>query len=106
MKRILILSTVLAAVALAGTADVARADHYRSCRPGYSNYSFGFQSSLYTPPTYYNTPSWRGYHTYHSHSYFRPSYGSGYGFNYFSPGFSISIGRSGYGWHHHHYHRH
>ena len=78
MKRILTLGTVVAALALVGTVDTARADHCRSFGRS-SGLSFGFSSRSYSP------------------SYYRPSYGYGYsrpssGVFYSRPGFSISIG--------------
>lgn len=85
MKRILTLGTIVAALALVGTVDTARADHCssygRSPSFGYSNYSSRSYSPRYSQPSY-------GYGGY---GYSRPSSG----IYYSRPGFSISIG-SGY----------
>ena len=94
MKRRIALGAVVAAVALMGSLDSAKADHCQTYRPSYSyghstsyyqpSYSYGHSSSYYRPSYSYG----------HSSSFYRPSYGHSYS----RPGFSISIGsgRSGF----------
>lgn len=86
-RRLAITGAVLAAVALMGAVDTAKADHNRSsCRSGFS--SFGYSPGYsFSPSRSYYRPSY-GFSNY---SYYRPSYG----FSYARPGFSISIGRGG-----------
>jgi len=80
MKKAFAFAAVAAVAMLAGSAETARADHYRGCSPysrNYSSfgYSYGRQPSYYSyRPNYYN--------------YSRPSYG----FSYARPGFSITLG--------------
>lgn len=108
MKRRIALGAVVAAVALMGSLDSAKADHCPTYRP---SYSYGYSGSYYRP----------GYSYGYSNSYYRPSYSYrptyGYSqpsFGYSRPGFSITFGsgRSGfsfgrsYGHSGHHGHRH
>ena len=87
-RRLAITGAVVAAVALMGSVDTAKADHNRSsCRPGFSSYGYSNGYSYSPSRSYYYRPSY-GYSNY---SYYRPSYG----FSYARPGFSLSIGRGG-----------
>ena len=94
MKRRIALGAVVAAVALMGSMDSAKADH---C-PTYSR-SSGYSSGSYYQPSYnygysnsYYQPSYN--YGYGQSSYYRPSYGHSYS----RPGLSITFGsgRSGF----------
>ena len=104
MKRRIALGAIVAAVALMGSMDSAKAD---SCSR-YGGRSYGFSSGSYYRPSYsyghssYYRPSYsyghsncyRPSYSYgHRSSYYRPSYGHSYS----RPGFSITFGsgRSG-----------
>jgi hypothetical protein len=94
MKRRIALGAVVAAVALMGSMDSAKADH---CSP-YGGRSYGFSSGSYYQPSYssgYSNSYYRPSYSYgHSSSYYRPSYGHSYS----RPGLSITFGsgRSGF----------
>jgi hypothetical protein len=97
MKRRIALGAVVAAVALMGSMDSAKADHCQTYRPSYSS---GHSSSYYQPSYSYghSTNYYRPSQSFGQRSY-RPSYGySQPSFGYSRPGFSISIGsgRSGF----------
>lgn len=105
MKRRIALGAVIAAVALMGSLDSARADHCRNSRRsfGYSSYApaYNYGYSGYYRPNY----------SYGYNNYYRPSYGrSGISFSFGSgrSGFSFgSFGRSyGHRGHSHHGHSH
>ncbi|MDA0283057.1 MAG: hypothetical protein O3B13_16410 [Planctomycetota bacterium] len=92
MKRQLALGAVVAAVALMGSLDSARADHCSSYSQGY-----GYSSNSYYTPNYSYQPRYNHQQVYSHGSYgnygnyggyYRPSYGH----SYVRPGFSISIG--------------
>jgi hypothetical protein len=94
MKRRIALGAVVAAVALMGSMDSAKADHCPTYRP---SYSYGNSSSFYRPSYSYGQSRsyYRPSYSYgHSSSFYRPSYGHSYS----RPGFSISFGsgRSGF----------
>jgi hypothetical protein len=92
MKRRIALGAVVAAVALMGSMDSAKADH---C-PTYSR-SYGYSSGSYYQPSYnygYSNSYYQPSYNYGRSSYYRPSYGHSYS----RPGFSINFGsgRSGF----------
>ena len=113
MKRRIALGAVVAAVALMGSMDSAKADH---C-PTYSQ-SYGYSSGSYYQPSYnygysnsYYQPSYN--YGYGQSSYCRPSYGHSYSrpglsinFGSGRSGFSFGSGRSGFGRSSHYGHRH
>jgi hypothetical protein len=109
MIRRIALGAVVAAVAMMGSMDSAKADHCSTYSRSYGSssgsyyrpsYSYGYSNSYYHPSYSYG----------HSSSYYRPSYGHSYS----RPGFSITFGsgRSGfsfgrsYGRSSHYGHRH
>ena len=94
MKRRIALGAIVAAVALMGSMDSAKAD---SCSL-YGGRSYGFSSGSYYRPSFsygHRSSYYRPSYSYgHRSSYCRPSYGHSYS----RPGFSITFGsgRSGF----------
>ena len=114
MKRRIALGAVIAAVALMGSLDTAKADHCRTYGP-----SYGYSSGGYYAPSYgYSHSSfYRPSYGYNHSSFYRPNYGYPYGRQGIT--FSFGSGRSGFsfgsygrsygnfgGGHSHHGHRH
>jgi hypothetical protein len=85
MKKFILLGVVVAGLAIVGTSQTAKADHFRGGGFGYGS-SCGYGGYGYGRPY--------GYSNFGYSSFGNPGYGYGYGYQ---PGFSIVIGRGGYG---------